>query len=150
MAFIPHFLIPHRQAEKLELEEEANKESESTLAHLKDNEGAGDEEGGAPTAPHRVLRIDEKRAVVVMSSNCLIKMASPEVCLRRLMNEWSSAALPSAGIHSVGYTVHCPLVLCLHISPGALVQVYPMFGYDKSNELRGRNVSTLIPVSVQG
>ena len=30
-------------------------------------------------------------------------------------------------------------------------QVYPMFGYDKSQELRGRNVNALIPVrGVQG
>ena len=34
----------------------------------------------------------------------------------------------------------------LHITHGDVVQVYPMFGFDKSNELRGRNVSTLIPV----
>ena len=72
----------------MEIEEDRSKESESTLANLRDSEGmgGGGEEGGAlqpgGAALHHVLRIEEKRAVIIMSSQCLIKMASPEVRVR--------------------------------------------------------------------
>ena len=46
------------------------------MAHMR-----GGEEG--EESPHHTLCIEEKRAVLVMGANCIIKMASPEVSVGR-------------------------------------------------------------------
>lgn len=103
---------PPSQAEKLEQEDESNRENEMfgsagiakfgpRVASLMEGTSAvGGELGGGAA-----IRVEEPRAVVMINAQCTIQMANK----------------------------------------GA----YSMFGYNKRNELRGKNVNVLIPVRNQ-
>ena len=59
------------------------------------------------------------------------------------MSQWGCIALG----RSFGKGPSCTRLPARCLSPSlSLSKVYPMFGYDKSNEMRGKNVNILIPV----